>query len=94
MLNILFTSGSTGESKAVRVPQRGLTRLIVNRDWMPLGPGERFVRLGTLTFDVSTFEIFALLTSGATLVVPPPGLLSPADLADFFHAHQMWRRWN
>ncbi|MBO0868828.1 MAG: hypothetical protein J2P15_09710 [Micromonosporaceae bacterium] len=52
------------------------------------------MRLGTLTFDVSTFEIFAPLTSGATLVVPPPGLLSPADLADFFHAHQMWRRWN
>jgi amino acid adenylation domain-containing protein len=86
---LLFTSGSTGEPKAVRVPSRGVLRLVQERTWARMGPGDRFMRFGTLAFDVSTFEIFAPLADGATVVVAPPGPPAPAAIAQFFDEYRI-----
>jgi len=82
---VIYTSGSTGQPKGVLVPQRG----IVNRiDWMQraygLQPDDRVLQKTPYTFDVSVWEFFWPLVTGARIVMAPPGIhLDPMALADF-----------
>ncbi|WP_159033010.1 non-ribosomal peptide synthetase [Streptomyces fodineus] len=79
---VVFTSGSTGEPKGVRVPHRGIVRLTRDAPCVSAGPGERVLRLAPLAFDAATLEIFAPLTMGGTIEVCPPGTPSAAQVAD------------
>ncbi len=69
---VLYTSGSTGRPKGVQISHRALTNLLfaVSTD---VGLTSSDVVLGTtsISFDISTFEIFAPLIAGAHLVVAP-----------------------
>ncbi|MER7618495.1 amino acid adenylation domain-containing protein [Nonomuraea wenchangensis] len=70
---VIFTSGSTGRPKGVGVSHRA----IVNRlRWMQeafgLGADERVLHKTPLSFDVSVWELFWPLTTGAALVVAEP----------------------
>lgn len=77
----IYTSGSSGRPKAVRVPHRGPVNLVrwhqrVNR---PL----RTAQWTSACFDVSVQEIFTTLASGAELVVVPhESWKDPAALAE------------
>lgn len=76
---ILFTSGSTGAPKGVRIAHRNVTSYlshVIPR--YEAGPGARFSQFFELTFDPSVYDMFTAWGSGATLVVPTRGdLLSP-----------------
>ncbi|MFT3886248.1 MAG: amino acid adenylation domain-containing protein [Flavobacteriales bacterium] len=69
--HILYTSGSTGIPKGVLVPHRGIIRLV--RDQNYFRPDGRLVVLqqANIAFDASTFEIWAALLNGGTLVLQP-----------------------
>ncbi|MCY1041447.1 amino acid adenylation domain-containing protein [Corallococcus sp. bb12-1] len=69
---ILFTSGSTGEPKAVCVPHRGVVRLVKDADYVRIHPDDVFLQLAPLAFDASTFEIWGSLLNGARLALMPP----------------------
>jgi len=90
---IAFTSGSTGQPKGVRVPERGVVRLVHQADYVRRGPGEVYLRLAPLAFDASTLEIFAPLTSGACLAAYPDELPTPSDLAEFLDRHGVSVAW-
>ncbi|MGH3157016.1 MAG: amino acid adenylation domain-containing protein, partial [Streptosporangiaceae bacterium] len=76
---VMFTSGSTGEPKAVVVPHRAIVRLVRGANFAEMGPGERWLNAASPAFDASTLELWApLLNGGAAVVVP--GLCSVADL--------------
>ena len=78
---VMFTSGTTGRPKAVGVRQRGVARLVTGTDYITIGPGDRMLHVGSLSFDASTFEIWgALLNGGCLVVADTPVLLSPPDL--------------
>ncbi|WP_412738617.1 amino acid adenylation domain-containing protein [Krasilnikovia sp. MM14-A1259] len=71
---VIYTSGSTGRPKGVQVTHRG----IVNRlQWMQneyrLTPDDRVLQKTSAGFDVSVWEFFWPLITGATLVVAEPG---------------------
>jgi len=71
---VLFTSGSTGRPKGVVVTHRA----IVNRlSWMQetftLGAADRVLQKTPLSFDVSVWELFWPLMTGATMVLARPG---------------------
>lgn len=68
---VMFTSGSTGEPKAVRIPHQGITRLVVSSASLPIRHTDRFLLAAPLSFDASTLEIWAPLLNGAELVIPP-----------------------
>ncbi|WP_333619503.1 amino acid adenylation domain-containing protein [Dietzia sp.] len=80
---ILFTSGSTGEPKAVQVPQVG----IVNRlEWMcsyyGLGPADTLMQKTPCSFDVSVWEFLLPFTHGLGLAVAEDGAhKDPLDMA-------------
>ena len=72
---LVFTSGSTGTPKAILGTAGGLAHFLSwQRDKFALGPGDRAAQFTGLSFDVLLRDVFAPLVSGATLVLPPPGI--------------------
>ncbi|RZM19937.1 MAG: non-ribosomal peptide synthetase, partial [Sphingomonas sp.] len=71
---ILYTSGSTGRPKGVMNAHRGVVNRLM---WMqrayPIGPGDRILQKTPTSFDVSVWELFWPLLTGATLVLAEPG---------------------
>ncbi|MET8560889.1 amino acid adenylation domain-containing protein [Streptomyces flaveolus] len=76
LVYVLYTSGSTGRPKGVEIEHRNLTnRLYWDAATFPLHPSDAVLHHTSLGFDISVWEIFAPLISGAMLVVPPPEAL-------------------
>ncbi len=90
---VLYTSGSTGTPKGVAVPHRGVVRLVVGAEWADLGPGETFLQLVHLTFDVSAFEIWAPLLNGGRLVLYPGRRPALDELAEVIVRHGVTTMW-
>lgn len=67
---VMYTSGSTGVPKGVRVPHRQLDNWLggIEARW-PFQPGEVIAQKTTLAFAVSVKELFAGLLNGCRLVV-------------------------
>ncbi|XCN74104.1 MAG: amino acid adenylation domain-containing protein [Candidatus Electrothrix aestuarii] len=70
---IIFTSGSTGLPKGVAISHRGAVNTIldINRRFKVTAQ-DRILALSSLSFDLSVYDIFGMLTSGGTIVVPEP----------------------
>ena len=69
---VLYTSGSTGKPKGVQISHRALTNLLVAvSNEVALTSSDVVLATTTISFDISTFEIFAPLIVGAHLVVAP-----------------------
>ena len=79
---VMFTSGSTGRPKGVAVPHRAVARLVINTDYVSLGPSDVVAQVANLAFDASTFELWGALLNGARVqILPTEALLAPAVLA-------------
>ncbi|MEU6749061.1 amino acid adenylation domain-containing protein [Spirillospora sp. NPDC046719] len=84
---VLYTSGSTGRPKGVAVGHAAIVnRLLWMRDHYGVTAADRVLHKTPLGFDVSVWELFLPLISGATLVVArPDGHRDPAYLARLIH---------
>jgi amino acid adenylation domain-containing protein len=79
---IMYTSGSTGQPKGVRVPHRAINRLVLNTNYFRAGPGEAMAHISNPAFDASTFEVWGALLNDARLVVYDKDMvLSPGEFA-------------
>jgi amino acid adenylation domain-containing protein len=68
---VIYTSGSTGVPKGVMIEHHGLCDLIeAERLAFDLQLTDRVLQFASLSFDVSVYEIFTTLLSGATLCIP------------------------
>ena len=65
---VIYTSGSSGTPKGVAVPHRAITRLVLNTNYVELGPTDRIAHLSNVCFDAATFEIWGALLTGASVV--------------------------
>lgn len=90
---VLFTSGSTGEPKAVVVGHRQVLRLVYGQDFVQLGPDEVFLQAAPLAFDASTFEIWGCWLHGGHLVLLPPGPVSLPVLAQWTERERVSTLW-
>ena len=83
--HILFTSGSTGLPKGVMITHAAVVHLVQwAQAYFGIAPTDRISQHPPLRFDVSTFDIFGTLWSGAELHLVPPELnLLPHKLAQF-----------
>ncbi|MDA0638587.1 condensation domain-containing protein, partial [Nonomuraea sp. MCN248] len=88
---LAFTSGSTGQPKPVRAPERPLARFL---DWYPRAYGltgdDRFALLAGLAHDPLLRDAFTPLVLGATLHVPVPDRVrDPARLAGWLRERRI-----
>jgi amino acid adenylation domain-containing protein len=88
--HLLFTSGSTGVPKGVIITHANVQAFV---EWavcyFGMRPGDRISGHPPLHFDLSTFDIYATFCAGAELHLVPPGVLLPAQLADFISGSQL-----
>ena len=88
-----FTSGSTGHPKGVEVTHRGVVRLVRGANYLQLGPDARVLAAAPISFDASTFEIWAPLLNGGSVVIAPPGPLATAELSEIIAAEAVTTAW-
>ncbi|TLD19242.1 hypothetical protein PspLS_09963 [Pyricularia sp. CBS 133598] len=83
---VMFTSGSTGKPKGVMVTHRGIVRLVKETNVASTAQvAVPVAHVTTLAFDLSTWEIYAPLLNGGTVVcIDYMTLLDPANLARTF----------
>ncbi|MFL6245513.1 MAG: non-ribosomal peptide synthetase, partial [Thermoanaerobaculia bacterium] len=88
---VIYTSGSTGKPKGVPNTHQGLVnRILWMQDAYRLDAGDRVLQKTPYSFDVSVWEFFWPLVTGATLVVAPPGAhRDAAVLADLIESQRI-----
>ncbi|GLY92600.1 amino acid adenylation domain-containing protein [Actinoallomurus iriomotensis] len=88
---VIYTSGSTGRPKGVMVPHSGIVnRLLWMQAAYDLGTDDRVLQKTPATFDVSVWEFFWPLLTGAVLVVAAPdGHKDPAYLTSIIQREQI-----
>ncbi|HEX4063970.1 MAG TPA: amino acid adenylation domain-containing protein [Streptosporangiaceae bacterium] len=65
---VIYTSGSTGQPKGVLIRHRSVVNFADStRDLFELTPRDRMLGFASATFDVSVFETFSALLTGAAL---------------------------
>ncbi|OLT31486.1 hypothetical protein BJF84_27145 [Rhodococcus sp. CUA-806] len=88
---VIFTSGSTGRPKGVAVSHEAI---VANLDWRqrdyPLTAPDVVLQKTPFTFDVSVWEFFWPLQSGASLVIAAPdGHRDPAYIAEIMASYSV-----
>ncbi|RCV59894.1 non-ribosomal peptide synthetase [Marinitenerispora sediminis] len=83
---VMFTSGSSGAPKGVAVTHGDVTALAADRRWRG-GRHDRVLFHSSHAFDAATYEIWAPLLSGGTVVVAPPGRLDARAFAAVVAEH-------
>ncbi|WP_371797639.1 non-ribosomal peptide synthetase [Streptomyces albidoflavus] len=81
---VYYTSGTTGTPKGVLLGHASLAHFLAHLSGsgpdLPLAPGDRTAQITSPAFDATTFEVWATLTSGATLVILQRDLLTDGGL--------------
>ncbi|ERT10339.1 non-ribosomal peptide synthetase, partial [Photorhabdus temperata] len=91
---VMYTSGSTGTPKGVVVPHRAVIRLVINNGYAEIGQDDRVAFTANPAFDASTFEIWAPLLNGGTLVViDQTTLLTPPDFVRALDTYRITVLW-
>ncbi len=92
LIYIMYTSGSSGQPKGVRVTQRNVVRLVQATDYADLSAAEVFFQFAPLAFDAATFEIWGSLLNAARLVLPPAleSLEALGQLLDQYAVTTLW----
>ncbi|HBX63368.1 MAG TPA: hypothetical protein DEG63_09885, partial [Flavobacteriaceae bacterium] len=88
---ILYTSGTTGTPKGVKISHQSLFKTIRGHlNMMSLEPGMRMTQFFPLTFDPSLLEIFIALCSGCQLFNVDENLrLEPENLVNFIKVNKI-----
>jgi amino acid adenylation domain-containing protein len=82
---LIYTSGSTGIPKGVCCHHRGAMNTIDDLNSLfSVTAADKVLALSSLSFDLSVYDIFGLLSAGGTVVIPDPHKVSPPDPSEWF----------
>jgi aspartate racemase len=90
---VMYTSGSTGRPKGTCIEHGSVVRLVKDTNYVELGPQEVFLQFAPISFDASTFELWASLLNGAKLVVFAPHKPSLEELGEFLQTEGITTVW-
>lgn len=90
---VMYTSGSTGKPKGTSITHRGVVRLVKQDCYATLDAEQVFLQLAPLSFDASTFEIWACLLNGARLVIAPAHTPTLEELARLLRHYRVTSLW-
>jgi amino acid adenylation domain-containing protein len=91
---LCYTSGTTGRPKGVRVTHRNVVRLVRGVEYSCLGPHTRILPTGSISFDASTFELWAAMLNGGSLhLVDNDVVLSARALSAELTAQRITTLW-
>jgi len=90
---VMYTSGSTGQPKGAEILQKAIDRLVIDVEYVSLGPKERLLFAAPLAFDASTFEIWGALLNGGAVVCYPEPVPTPRGLKEIITRHQVTTAW-
>jgi lichenysin synthetase B len=91
---LCYTSGTTGQPKGVRVTHRNVVRLVRGVEYSDLGPHTRILPTGSISFDASTFELWAAMLNGGSLhLVDNDVVLSARALSAELTAQRITTLW-
>jgi len=90
---VMYTSGSTGQPKGVGIPQRAVSRLVLETNYARFGEDEVFLQMAPTSFDASTFELWGALLNGFRCVLYPGGLPNLKTLGQQIEKHRVTTLW-
>src|SRR5262249_46329498 len=90
---LMYTSGTSGQPKGVMIEHRSILRLVLNTNYIQLGPTDRILQTGALGFDASTFEIWGPLLNGGAVVLPAPEIPTARMIGDAIRRGQVTTMW-
>nr|AYA22334.1 KerC [Amycolatopsis keratiniphila] len=82
---VMYTSGSTGTPKGVAVSHGDVAALVGEPGWR-VGPGDTVLMHASHAFDISLFEMWVPLLTGARLMLAGPGAVDGESLAGYVAA--------
>ncbi len=83
VVNIMYTSGTTGAPKGVKITNRNIIKLVKNSNYLKLDSKDNMLQTGTITFDASTLELWNGLLNGVTLYLVKEELLNPLAFEEY-----------
>lgn len=76
---LLFTTGSTGEPKAIEISHQSLYEyLLYVQELLQINSSDKCSQIFDLSFDASVHDLFVTWMNGATLCIPERNILNPA----------------
>ncbi|MBU2713154.1 non-ribosomal peptide synthetase, partial [Zooshikella harenae] len=90
---VMYTSGSTGLPKGVRVTQQGISRLVKNNQSVPLSADTVMLQCASVTFDAATLEIWGPLLNGGKLVLYPEPMVDAQQVPEVINQFQVNMLW-
>ncbi|MEV1240493.1 amino acid adenylation domain-containing protein [Nonomuraea sp. NPDC049750] len=88
---VIFTSGSTGAPKGVMIEHQAALNTVRDLNHrFHVGPHDRILALSALSFDLSVYDVYGALATGATLVMGEPAAdKDPAAWARLVTEHRV-----
>ena len=88
---VIFTSGSTGKPKGVVLSHRGVMNTLRDcNQRYGVTESDRALQLSDLSFDISVYDIFGMLSAGGAVVIPDEERhLEPPHWIELVRQHQV-----
>lgn len=83
---VFWTSGSTGEPKAVAIPHAAVSRLVSPPGCIPFGDSSTMIAAAAVPWDAFALELWAMLMSGGTAIMHADDILLPHTIQHYVEA--------
>jgi len=90
----MYTSGTTGRPKGIKIEHRGVVRLVKNTNVLAFNEKDRILSTAPVIFDVFIFECWGTLLNGLSLfLVDKNSIINAGELAKTIKHHEITILW-